>query len=57
MSLRITYSKGRRDEASFHPSVPSSIRPVMVCLLRQGGENSGIQTRQMLKTDLDSESV
>jgi len=40
-----TYSKGRR-EASFHPSVPSSIhssvgssiRPVMVCLLRRGGE-------------------
>jgi len=37
---RITYSKGRH-EASFHPSVPSSIRPfvwssicpVMVCLL------------------------
>ncbi len=38
-------SKGRH-EVSFHPSVPSlirssvrsSIRPVMVCLLRRGGE-------------------
>ncbi len=41
----ITYSKGRR-EASFHPSVSSSIcpsvwssiHPIMVCLLRRGGE-------------------
>jgi hypothetical protein len=40
MACYITYSKGRR-EASFRPSVPSSIRPsvrssmgpVMVCLL------------------------
>jgi hypothetical protein len=42
--LVILYSTGRH-EASFHPSVSSSIRPsvpsihlVMVCLLRQGGE-------------------
>ncbi len=41
----ITYSKGCY-EASFHPSVPSFIRPsiqssippVMVCLLQWGGE-------------------
>jgi len=33
----ITYSKGCC-EASFHPSFPSSIRPVMVYLLRRGGE-------------------
>jgi hypothetical protein len=43
----ITYSKGRRDEMilSIHlfrrPSV-QSIRPIMVCLLRRGGENSGV---------------
>jgi len=35
--IQITYSKGRH-EASFHPSVLSSIRPVMVCLLQQGKE-------------------
>jgi hypothetical protein len=43
--LDITYSKGHR-EASFHPSVSSSIcsfirssiRPVMVCLLRRVGK-------------------
>jgi hypothetical protein len=29
----------------------------MVCLLRRGEENSGVQTRRMLKPDLDSESV
>jgi hypothetical protein len=29
----------------------------MVCLLWWGGENSGVQTRRMLKPDLDSESV
>ncbi len=34
-----------------------SIRLVMVCLLWWGGENSGVQTRRMLKPDLDSESV
>jgi hypothetical protein len=38
--------------SSCRPSVPSSIRPsirpVMVCLLRRGGENSGVQTRRML---------
>jgi hypothetical protein len=45
IQICITYSKGRR-EASFHPSVLSSIRPsvwssirlVMVCLLRWGKE-------------------
>jgi len=33
----VTCSKGRR-EASFHPSVLSSIHPIMVCLFWQGGE-------------------
>jgi hypothetical protein len=35
--IQITYSKGCH-EASFHPSVLSSIRPVMVCLLQRGKE-------------------
>jgi hypothetical protein len=48
----LTYSKGHRDEASFNPSIPSSIRPVMVCLLRWGGENSGVSTRWMLWQNL-----
>ncbi len=39
------------------PVIHLSIRPVMVCLLRRGGENSGVQMRRMLKPDLDSESV
>ncbi len=39
------------------PVIHLSIRPVMVCLLRRGEENSGVQTRRMLKPDLDSESV
>jgi hypothetical protein len=39
------------------PSSVQSIRSVMACLLRRGGENSGVQTRRMLKPDLDSESV
>jgi len=62
----IIYCKGRRDEMKLplNPSVIHLvIRPVMVCLLRGaeensgGGENSGVQTRRMLKPDLDSESV
>jgi hypothetical protein len=31
---------------SIRPVVHPSIRPVMVCLLRRGGENSGIQTQR-----------
>jgi hypothetical protein len=42
---------------SIRPVVHPSIRPVMVCWLRGGGENSGEKTRRMLKPDLDSESV
>jgi len=51
---------GMRNEASPESiplSIPSSIRPIMVCLLRRGKENSGVQTLRMLKPDLDSESV
>jgi hypothetical protein len=41
-----------------HPFVVHPvIRPVMVCLLRRGGENSGVQMRRMFKPDLDSESM
>jgi hypothetical protein len=63
-SLHIVKDVGMRNEASpksvrhvFRPVIHLSIRPVMVCLLRRGGENSGVQTRRMLKPDLDSESV
>jgi hypothetical protein len=45
-----------RNEAS-PESVRPVVRPVMLCLLRRGGENSGVQTRRMLKPDLDSESM
>jgi hypothetical protein len=39
------------------PVIHLSICPIMVCLLRRGGENSGVQMRRMLKPNLDSESV
>ncbi len=64
MAAYIVKGVGMRNEASAEPVHPVvrpvihlSIRPVMVCLLRRGGENSGVQTRRMLKPDLDSESV
>jgi len=51
-----------RNEAS-----PESVRPVIRLVirpvhpsrhgLRWGGENSGVETRRMLKPDFDSESV
>jgi hypothetical protein len=62
--LHIVKDVGMRNEASpefvrpvVRPVIHLSIRPIMVCLLRRGGENSGVQTRRMLKPDLDSEFV
>jgi hypothetical protein len=36
------------------PVIPVSIRPVMVCLLRRGGENSGVQTRLSIRSSVIS---
>jgi hypothetical protein len=62
--LPIVKDVGMRNEAYpesvrpvVRPVIHLSIRLVMVCLLRRGGENSGVQMRRMLKPDLDSESV
>jgi hypothetical protein len=53
---------GMRNEASQNPSVIHLvIRPVHPSrhglFTPGGGENSGVETRRMLKPDLDSESV
>jgi len=43
----ITYSKGRWDEGSFHPSVPSSIRPSKFLIPEEEDDGRGVGGGQM----------